>query len=748
MALVWGWIMGRVAGISCVFVLACCVCCCASSGASALSEGRVYEMVSPVFKGGYGAVLTAVAPDGDSVAFSSLGAFAAIPLPGTDNAYVASRQAGAGWSTTALQPPFQGSGAEDFSSTMEYALGSTFVGEREAVYMVHRVGAPDSPAEWEVAGGLVLQWPNALFPGIREYRGGSGDLCHLVLEGFGLLPETAPSQIDRLYDLSRGCGGEAPSLRLVGVRNKLAPQGEPEAITTHCEVEFGLGYGYDDHGEEPEVGENAVSADGREVFFTVNVEEGATPDCSGGVHQLFVRIGSARTLEVSRPLDPALPFGGCGVEGEVPCPGAAARASAYFKGASEDGSRVFFTTFAPLVSGDEDGKNDLYMATIGCGEAQPGCEEADRQLTSLAQVSHDPVAGQAAEVQGVVKVAPDGSRIYFVAHGVLAEEADAEGLLPVEGAENLYVYERDARYPSGHTAFVADLCSGAASSGGYEDVRCPRTLSGSTNDVGLWGAAGDGEAQTTPDGGFLVFSTYAQLIAHGPQADTDTARDVYRYDAQTGTLDRVSLGVGGYGANGNDGAFDASIVGAGLRNDARVETEQEMTTRAVSDDGSRVVFTTSEPLSPDASNGLSNVYIWHKGPGWSEGEVSLISSGSAPTNDFNPVITPDGRDVVFNTSQGLVPGDTEGDLDVYDARMEGGFPAPAVQRRQCSSEACQGPFTAPAPLLVPGSVSQAPGQNFAAPVAAKAKPKAEKRKKKRSKVKKRARKSDQRRGGR
>ena len=50
----------------------------------------------------------------------------------------------------------------------------------------------------------------------------------------------------------------------------------------------------------------------------------------------------------------------------------------------------------------------------------------------------------------------DGSHVYFVARGVLAG-VNGEGGSPVEGAENLYVYERDGSYPAGRTTFIATL---------------------------------------------------------------------------------------------------------------------------------------------------------------------------------------------------------------------------------------------------------------------------------------------------
>ena len=210
------------------------------------------------------------------------------------------------------------------------------------------------------------------------------------------------------------------------------------------------------------------------------------------------------------------------------------------------------------------------------------------------------------------------------------------------------------------------------------------------------------------DGRYLVFSTYAQLVAN----DTDAARDVYRYDARTGALDRVSAGEAGYHANGNYSEFDAMI--AKHHRGQSVRDQYEMNNRTVSEDGSRVVFTTSEPLSPDAINGLANAYEWQEQPDGNGGSVSLISSGSAEAPVEDVVISPEGRDVFFATTQGLVQQDGDGAPDIYDARIGGGFPQAPAPRQQCSSDACQGPLTNPAPLLVPGSVSQVPGQNFAA----------------------------------
>jgi hypothetical protein len=724
-------------GVGLVYMLVLGVSCCMAGQAFGLSGGRVYELVSPVYKGGYGAArIEAVAPDGESVAFDSLGAFAGAPSNAPHNTYI-SRRSGLGWLTASLMPPATitpAGNTEDYSETLESTLafgepgpneGAAVHAGTEREFLLHRTDAPDTAANWEVVGQALTTLEEEPFN--LNYRGASGDFCHVVFRAGGeivgrkqaLLPE-AREATEQLYDLARGCGG-GPSLRLVGVKNVLGPNKEPEAIDPYCAVVLGAA-----SGRQSEF--NAIAADGRVIFFTTNANRSAGSECDSTRQGaavpsnpaiLYVRVEGERTLQVSVAL-----AGGCAVS--APCH-AAVQQTAEFQGASEDGSRVFFTTKQPLVSEDTDQGNDLYMATIGCPAGEETCEAAQERVGSIVQVSHDPLAGEAAQVQGVVAVAPDASRVYFVARGVLAGEGPSgQGAQaqPVQGADNLYVYERDGRYPNGHTAFVADLGSGLGVSGEVEDSRCP--LSEAANDGALlWSRIGASQAQTAGrDGRFLLFSSYGRLVAN----DTDTAKDVYRFDAQMGALDRVSTGEEDYHKNGNGSAFDATIPDTSA--EARVFDHAEMQSRAISEDGTRVVFTTAEPLSPAAVNGLVNVYEWYEEPGSSVGVVSLVSSGSAEESEEHVVISPSGRDVFFITPQGLVSQDGDGAPDVYDARLGvRGFPPPAAEREPCSGDACQGPLTNPAPLLVPGSVSQTPGGNFAAPAskrtvkARKAKPK-------------------------
>jgi hypothetical protein len=162
-----------------------------------------------------------------------------------------------------------------------------------------------------------------------------------------------------------------------------------------------------------------------------------------------------------------------------------------------------------------------------------------------------------------------------------------------------------------------------------------------------------------------VFSTASRLLA----SDTDEAPDVYRYDAQTRSMLRLSTDISG--AGGNEPGVEATLFFTGA---------------AMSADGGTVIFDTTEALSPADTDGTLDVYEWH------EGHVSQISSGGGEAIG----ITPSGQDIFFITG---VVGGARGER-YLDARVDGGFPSSTTV--PCSGEACQG---APAPQPQPPGTS-------------------------------------------
>ena len=77
------------------------------------------------------------------------------------------------------------------------------------------------------------------------------------------------------------------------------------------------------------------------------------------------------------------------------------------------------------------------------------------------------------------------------------------------------------------------------------------------------------------------------------------------------------------------------------------------------------------------------------------------------------MISASGRDIVFQTSRGLVPDDTDGVGDIYDARVEGGFhpdpPPPCTSPEACGEgnhqAARRHPSSAPTSFVGPGNAA-------------------------------------------
>jgi hypothetical protein len=144
----------------------------------------------------------------------------------------------------------------------------------------------------------------------------------------------------------------------------------------------------------------------------------------------------------------------------------------------------------------------------------------------------------------------------------------------------------------------------------------------------------------------------------------------------------------------------------------------------VSDNGERVFFSSSDQLTPDApppTKGQEVSGLQFRGPfefnayEYENGHVYLI----APAATIETV-TPSGNDVFFYSYAQLVPQDRDGTVDIYDARVGGGFPALAAP--VCSGTSCQGaPASAPVFAVPPSATFNGVG-NFP-PSATKPKPK-------------------------
>ena len=109
-------------------------------------------------------------------------------------------------------------------------------------------------------------------------------------------------------------------------------------------------------------------------------------------------------------------------------------------------------------------------------------------------------------------------------------------------------------------------------------------------------------------------------------------------------------------------------------------------------------FESSDTLVPGASNGHKNVYEYEAG------RVYAISDVTGGYESFFLDASASGDDVFFATADHLLEGqDTGNNLVVFDARVNGGFPAPVSVEPCANGETCLPTKTSPPGESLPGS---------------------------------------------
>jgi hypothetical protein len=324
---------------------------------------------------------------------------------------------------------------------------------------------------------------------------------------------------------------------------------------------------------------------------------------------------------------------------------------------------------------------------------------------------------QSSRSLGGMSVARLSPTSHFVAKSILTTLPNGLGQTATNEAYNLYANDTD----TGETKFVATLLeSDKQLWGEYESNR------ESAGTISL--------AQTTPTGRYLVFDSYAKLITTGPEADTSGAQQVYRYDFRTGNIIRVSVGHEGYANNGNVPGYNAVVGPADHGADGASPTADD-SNRSISENGETIAFVTAAPLQStdvasesnricDEATGADDgagceVYAWHECEraacaGGESGEVNMLSDGQDPAGAVYAGMSATGSDIFFETRTPLVAQDTDTLGDIYDARIDGGFPAPTPEPA-CSGEACQGSQSAAPTFSAPGTASFSGGGNQTAP---------------------------------
>ena len=585
---------------------------------TATTEDREYEQVTPKEKNGAlfnaffgnssGGILPQITSNGTSMIAISIQC-----LEGTPSCTAVRQQEGepyefqrttAGWVTSPLAPPatsfavnsIWGVDAQEhtvlFSAPNPEGGGDAFYA-RNAQGTITEIGPLGETAEGTTphSGGTY-----ARLGGIEA----TSSFSHVLYAGSKLWALAGAPEEHGLYEYD-GSKNAAP----VDVGVTGGQESSPSLISScRANLASGTASGRALH-------YNSFAGDGSSVFFSAEPCSGGTGGNAGRrvvAEELFARVDGAEvgahTVAISEPAvkevngrAELVPItAGSGPDLACSSPECLKHVNeeepywenAAFTGASSDGSHVFFTSTQQLTNTAVQGSKNLYLDDLA--------EPEGHKLIDVSAGSATP------EVEGVLAVSPDGSHVYFVAHGVLTgTEENLEHEQAEANEPNLYVYSQ----PEARLRFVARL---------------------SPDDEEQW-RPDLGFANVTSDGKYLVLTSHRALTADVMREEhTEIPAQVYRYDAETGVMVRVSIGQDGYNNNGNTGTGDAEIVPASSGYSLGVGPARADPT--MSDNGEYVFFQSPIALAPgalqDAPAGVNgalaqNIYSYHNGT------ITLIS---------------------------------------------------------------------------------------------------------------------------
>jgi len=663
--------------------------------AAGLPDGRSYELVSPLAKNG-GSVIadtqrTRAAADGSAVGFAALTAFADPLGTGVGTDYVAVRDpqgtpdAGNGWATHAvnplqssttidgilsvLEPLYVGEFTRDLTRGVFFAqsplTGDPFTAQVPNLYMRSDLRTPGAGAYALITGCPLCASRARPLPALALVQSGitasqlepfwagmSPDGQHVVFESRQQLTADAPASLNsvKLYEWDQGTlslSGRIPpagstacddSTQTPACVATIAQDGAGASLGAYRLVAHGVSDGSDGH---------------TRVFFTRPAQG-----------DVFMRVDGTSTVQVnvSERTDCA-DHNPCSGTPELD-PGGSRPAS--YLDASANGERVFFMTVQALTddapASTVNGGKKLYMYDV--------TRPAGSRLTFLS-ADHEPADGPS-DAAGMIGASADGHYAYFIVDGQL-----------ISGQPLLHTHAGIYLWHDGALSYVGPAPDGTFQndllSGGTDPTFKPR------------------QARVTPDGRHLLFSTESGVGLGGYDQGfciPSGCRELYLYNADTGGPP-VCVSCNPSGAPATVMATDQVST---LNGGSQTSVHQN---EALTDDGSRVFFSTAEALVPEDVNARSDAYEYDV----ATRTVHLLSSGTSTGDSWFMDASSTGDDAFFVTREQLVGWDTDQAWDLYDARVDGGWPQPAAPPVACAGDACQP--TIPTPPLIQSTASAA-----------------------------------------
>jgi NHL repeat-containing protein len=714
------------------------------SGPSAfLPDCRAYEMVSPIEKNG-GDILNGpdnvadpggyvqAAPSGDRLAYTATAVFDDQPNSFRYNEYLAERGAG-GWSNQGVHPPVTG-GATDSVLLGLHRDFMAFTPDLCSTWFIDYQTPPITPdsqpgfrnlyrrdncAPGAGAYEAMIPFPPGLPEGTKSenyvdqssVQGISEDGRHAVFTARAALTANAPAgSALQVYDriggqnhlvsiLPRGVGSDAEngigsSGPIFNLQHAVSEDGSLIYWTASLASGRGRLYVRRNASETQSPLENGGAVGTGNIELNANVLNLNTVAGTFEVGQriagdgipwgttITAKSGNELTLSANATksaLGVSLEsFSECTEANKACTLQVNAGTSAFFQAAAVDGSKALYIENGELL------EFDLVKAEEGIGP---------RLIAN--------------EVSGIVGTSDDLARIYFVSRSSLTGAAQ-------DGKPNLYLEDHGA------LVFIGLLVEG--------DV----VQSNSGVAYNLSGIPYQRGARTSPDGSEIVFESRASLTGYD-NLDAEEGKDaveVFRYEVGDSL---ICVSCNPSGAQPLASAMPipfahpwAATETTSVLAAAWIPTWEHPLnpSHLLSGDGNRLFFNANDALLPRDVNGAQDVYEWEAaGTGTCKttspayfsqngGCLFLISSGESSYESEFWEASPDGEDVFFTTLSSLLPQDP-GSIDLYDARVGGGFPA-AEKKVPCEGEACQSPmppppFNAPSSSTFegPGNVAQA-----------------------------------------
>jgi len=338
------------------------------------------------------------------------------------------------------------------------------------------------------------------------------------------------------------------------------------------------------------------------------------------------------------------------------------------------GTTPYLVTFTGALAGI-----DVAPLTTDASALTGGAATATASITTPVH-NLSLIASTGSFFAGAIGASEDGHRLYFVAGG----GQFVNGAPPVGGV-GLYYWQDADGTPGGTLSFIGETAGG--------DVGTVVTTEQT------WPIAKI--SRVTPDGRTMIFEVsngsglalrYDQSrclnIVDGvnfgnPNQTGLGCSEVYVYRADSSTPTRPDLACASCLPSGAPGTQSAWL---NIRRAASATTASSHLNHVLSDDGTRVFFSTQEALVPEDTNGKVDAYEYDV----QTHTVHLLSTGKDSSDSFFLDASANGNDAYIITRQQLLGWDTDNAYDVYDARVGGGFPEPATPPQECAGDACQG----------------------------------------------------------